>query len=195
MQGTKVWPQITLASVGALTLLLLGTGLGRAEKNIFTETYDLSQPQPCEGLDLDGVAYSFTIGGSPNVVDCTAGTSVGPLTTNDIEPPNIEGSAAGALHLKFDVPTTAFSFGVALNTSTSPQPNSVIVHLYRPGAGLLRQEVQLTATSDPNYVGGHFNYNGPAIRTATIQFANGQAFSRFAVDNVSYFRPPGQAKE
>lgn len=193
MQSIKSWPQATLAGAGAL-ILLLGTGSGRAEKNIFTETYNLSQPQPCEGLDLDGVAYSFTIGGSPNT-DCTVGTLVGPGTTNDIQPPNIEGNPAGALHLKFDVPTTVFAFGVALSTLTSPQPNSVIIYLYRPGAGLLRQEVQLTATSDPNFVGGHFDYNGPAVRTATIQFANGSAFSRFAIDNVTYFRPPGQAND
>ena len=194
MLNLRLYAHVTVVTLGVTLLLFLGTGSSRAEKSVFTETYDISQPQACEGLDLNGVAYSFTIGGSPSV-DCTAGTLTGPGNTNDIQPPSIEGNAAGVLHLRFDVPTTEFSFGVALSTRTSPQPDSVIIDLYRPGAGTLRQEVPLTATSDPNFVGGHFNYDGPAIRTATIQFANGQALLRFAIDNVTYFRPPGQANE
>ena len=192
MQRFKLWSLVSFAAFGLTLLLSFGTQSIRAEKNIFTETYDLAQPQPCEGLDWDGVSYSFSIGGAPSA-DCTAGTTIGPGNTNDIQTPNIEGNAAGALHLRFDVPTTQFSLGVALSTSTSPQQDSVIIDLYRPGAGLLSQEVQLTATSDPGFVGSHFNYDGPAIRTATIRFANGHAFSRFALDNVSYFRSPGQS--
>jgi hypothetical protein len=186
--------QVTIATIGVVVLLFLATGSSLADKNIFTETYDIGQPQQCEGLALDGVAYSFSIAGTPSV-DCTAGTMTGPGNTNDIHTPSIEGNAAGVLHLRFDVPTTEFGFGVALSTRTSPQPDSVIIDLYRPGAGLLRQELPLTATSDPNYVGGHFDYNGPAVRTATIQFASGRSFSRFALDNVTYFLPPGQTKE
>jgi hypothetical protein len=69
----------------------------------------------------------------------------------------------------------------------------VIVNLYRPGAGLLRQELFLTATNDPGFVGGHFDYDGPAVKSVTIQFASGP-YSRLALDNLSYFRPPGQQK-
>ena len=188
----KLWSQITMAAAGMGLLLFFATGSSLADKNTFTETYDQVSVQECEGLALNGVAYSFTIGGTPSQ-DCTAGTMTGPVNTNDIHAPNIEGNAGGVLHLRFDVPTTVFGFGVALSTRTSPQPDSVIVDLYRPGAGLLRQELPLTTTDDPNYVGARFDYNGPAVRTATIQFASGRPFSRFALDNLTHFVPPGQA--
>jgi hypothetical protein len=185
-RGKFIFPVMT---VFVSTLFLARTSL--AHKPIFTETYDIT-PVPCEGLSLDGVTYSFTVAGSPSL-DCTAGTFTGPGTTNDINPPNIEGTAAGVLHLTFDVPTTQFDFGVALSTFASPQTDSVIVDLFRPGVGLLRQEVPLTTTSDPSFVGGRFEYNGPAVKTVTIHFSSGP-FARFALDNVSYFRPPGQSK-
>jgi hypothetical protein len=180
---------VTIAAVG-VALLLLGTTQSLADQPIFTETYDDIRPQACEGLDLNGVIYSFTVAGVPSL-DCTAGTFVGPGITNDIIPPNIEGTAAGVLHLRFDTPTTEFDFGVALSTIISPQQNAVIVDLFRPGAGVLRQEVLLTATRDPFFVGGRFDYSGPAVQTVTIHFASGP-FSRFVMDNVTYFLPPGK---
>jgi len=154
--------------------------------------YDIS-PVPCEGLQLDGITYSFSVAGAPSP-DCTVGTIVGPDITDEIDAPNIEGTSAGVLHMRFDVPTTKFGFGVALGTVVSPQVNSVIVNLNRPGAGLLREEVFLTMTKDPNFVGSRFDYSGPAVRTVTIQFGSGP-FNRFAIDNVIYFRPKGQLKK
>ena len=176
----------------AVSLFVLGLGQALADKPIFTETYNLSSPQACEGLALDGISYSFTVAGAPSM-DCMAGTFVGPGATNNIDPPNIEGSAAGVLHLAFDVPTTSFGFGVAQSTTASPQAQSAVVDLFRPGVGVLRQEVFLTTTSDPTFVGGRFDYKGPAVRTVTIHFSTGP-FTRFALDNVTYFRPPGQTK-
>jgi hypothetical protein len=179
-------------ALAGLVVLLFGFPLiAAADKPLFTETYDIT-PAPCEGLSLDGVSYSFTVAGSPSL-DCTAGTFTGPGTTNDINPPNIEGTSSGILHLALDHPSTNFGFGVALNTVSSPQVAAVIVDLFRPGVGLLRQEVPLTATSDPAFVGGRFDYEGPAVATVTIHFSSGP-FARFALDNVTYFVPPGQTK-
>ena len=175
-----------------VTFVFAASNPAIAEKPIFMETYDIS-PVPCEGLQLDGITYSFSVAGVPSP-DCTVGTSMGPDISDDIDPPNIEGTSAGVLHMRFDVPTTTFGFGVALATVASPQVNSVIVNLNRPGAGLLREEVFLTITRDPLYVGGQFDYDGPAVGTATIQF-NGGPFKRFAIDNVIYFRPGGQLKK
>ena len=178
-----------LLSVCALTLGFSAQSL--ADKNIFTETYDIDLVA-CEGLYLDGVMYTFTVGGAPSL-DCIAGTFAGPGFTNNISAPNMEGTSAGILHMRFDVPTTEFGFGVAQNTFSSPQLQSVIIDLYRPGVGLLREELFLDTTSDPGFVGGRFDYSGPAVRTVTIKYSG--TFFRFAIDNVTYFRPPGQAKK
>jgi hypothetical protein len=162
---------------------------GAADTNTFTQAFNIASA-PCEGLTIDGVTYSFSVAGSASL-DCYAGTYAGPGMTDNIRFPNIEGTAAGVLHLTFDVPTTTFGFGVAQSTVALPQ--FVIIDLYRPGSGLLREEVPLTLTQDPMFVGGRFDYSGPAVKSVTIRFSGG-GYTRFAVDNVSYFRPPGQAK-
>ncbi|GAB1539312.1 hypothetical protein NUACC21_19780 [Scytonema sp. NUACC21] len=154
------------------------------DQNVVTETFNV-QPVSCEGLNLNGVLYSFTVANSPNL-DCVAGLFFGPGATNNIQPPNIEGNASGVLHLTFDKPTTVFGFGVAQSVFGVPQ--SVIITLNRPGAGVLRQEVQLTTTNDPFFVGGRYDYDGPAVKSVSISFSN--SGGRFALDNVSYFRPP-----
>ena len=182
--------KISVTAMASLGLLGLTTSTALADKNIFTETFNIL-PAPCEGLQLAGATYSFTVAGVPNL-DCEAGTFVGPGHTNHIQAPNIEGTAAGVLHLTFDVPTTHFDFGVAESTLRSPQ--SVVVDLNRPGVGMLRQEVDLITTNDPLFVGAGFVYDGPAVKTVAISFPVGGGFARFAVDNVSYFRPPGQTK-
>jgi hypothetical protein len=161
-----------------------------ADKNVFTETFNI-QPAICDGLDLDGVLYSFTVAGSPNS-DCRAGVAFGPGNTNNIQPPAIEGTASGELQLTFDHPTTEFGFGVAQSVLFGP-PQSVTITLNRPGAGRLRQEVQLTTTNDPFFVGGRYDYSGPAVKSVTISFSN--PGGRFALDNVSYFLPPGQSDQ
>jgi hypothetical protein len=181
-------PAISRLFLISLGLLGLTTSTALAGGNIFTETLNIV-PAPCEGLQLAGVTYSFTVAGLPNP-DCTAGTFAGPGLTNHIQAPNIEGTAAGVLHLTFDHPTTHFDFGVAESTLRSPQ--TVVIDLNRPGVGMLRQEVDLTTTRDPLFVGGEFVYDGPAVKTAAISFPVGGGFARFAVDNVSYSRPPGQ---
>lgn len=163
---------------------IFGSGRGLVPgKPLFIQTYDITN-SACDGLQLDGVTYAFTVGGVPNA-DCRAGTTAGPGVTNNIQAPNIEGTSAGVLTLTFDVPTANFGFGVAQSTALSPQ--SVMVDLFRPGNGTLRQELVLTATRDPNFVGGRFDYDGASVRIVTIRLNN--PAPRFAVDNVTYFRP------
>lgn len=178
-----------LTQVGLLGLLAFMASGAQAAKPVFVETYDIPKVE-CDGLTLDGVTYSFTVAGSPSS-DCNAGTLTGPGVSNNVSPPNIEGAAAGVLHLTFDKPTTRFSFGVAEETHT-PQTDSVIVNLNRPGVGLLRQDVTMDTTKDPGWVGGRYSYDGPAVKTVTIQFKG--VFNRFAVDNVGYSRQGSAVK-
>ena len=171
-----------------LAILFAFSASVSAAMPIYIQTYDIDLAS-CEGLYVDGVSYTFTVGGAPSG-DCDAGTFIGPGVTNNISSPNIEGTSAGVLHLTFDVPTTKFGFGVAQSTFGGPQ--TVIINLYRPGVGLLREQVPLDITNDPGFVGGRYDYDGPAIKTVTIQF--NATSPRFALDNVSYFSPPGRMK-
>lgn len=160
-----------------------------AEMNVVTESYDMD-PASCDGLFLNGVTYGFTIGGIPSQ-DCVAGTFIGPGYTNNIESPNIEGNASGVLYLSFETPTTVFGFGVALSSGGTPQ--EVTINLNRPGAGLLRESVDLETTFDPSFLGGYYYYDGPAVKTLSISFSN--INGRFAVDNLEYFIRPRRGKK
>src|SRR5881409_1110429 len=129
----RILLQKRLLILPVLAFCILGSSPTVAKPPTFTETYDIPTT-PCEGLSLDGVENSFTIGGVPSA-NCEAGSLAGPGVSNNINDPSIVGDAEGVLHLTFDHPTTQFGFGVALNTLDSPQPQSVIVHLFRPGHG------------------------------------------------------------
>lgn len=182
-----------LIRVGLMVLSGFASG-AQAAKPVFVETYDLTQPTRCDGMTLDGIDYTFTVAGVPSD-DCLAGTSMGPGISKNISPPNMEGTAAGVIHLTFSEPTTRFNFGVS-EESHSAQPNSVVVNLYRPGIGMLRREVTLSTAPDPSFVGGRFTYEGPVIKTATIQFTGATTgqFNRFALDNMTYFRSASPVK-
>lgn len=160
---------------------VFGSGWGLIPgEPLFVETYNISMA-PCDGLELHGVTYAYTVADVPSTA-CNAGTNAGPGVTNNIQAPNIEGSAAGVLRLRFKVPTGTFGFGVAQNTGIVPQ--IVTVDLFRPGIGELREELTLTETRDPTFVGGRFEYEGPAVSEVTIRFTS--PATRFAIDNVTY---------
>ncbi len=107
-----------LTHIGFLGLLALVASGAQAAKPVFTETYNVS-PVECDGLTLDGVTYSFTVAGSPSA-DCKAGTLVGPGTSDSISPPNIEGTAAGVLHLNFINPPPASAKGGVVVKTAAP---------------------------------------------------------------------------
>jgi len=155
-----------------------GSGLVPGQP-LFVQTFDFASVL-CDGLERDGVNFEFTINGVPSA-DCRAGTTNGPGVTNNIQAPNIEGSGLGVLRLRFKSPTTRVGFGAAQSTTLLPQ--SVTVDLYGPGSGLLRDELVLVATRDPSFVGGRFDYDGPAVTEVTIRFSNA---TRFVIDNLTY---------
>ena len=157
-------------------------------KKLFVETFEPVGPVPCNGLVRNGISYTFTIAGVASG-DCGAFVNAGPAVSNSTDFPVLEGNSHGTLTLVFDHPTTVLNFGVAQFSVLSPQ--TATVELYRPGHGALRQEIVLANTLDPVFVGGRFEYSGPAVLTATITFST---VSRFAIDNIEFFRPPGQLK-
>ncbi len=164
---------------------IIGSSASLAKKPIFTEEFNI-ELVACEGLELDGVTYSFTVAGVPDI-NCNAGS--GCPTTNNILPPCVQYGTPGVLHLRFDRPTTVFGFGVAqLSFETNVQ--SVIVDLFRPGSGMLREEVFLDTSVAPTFSGARYDYQGPAVRSVSIRISEEFSFP-VAIDNITYFRSPG----
>jgi hypothetical protein len=112
--------------------------------------------------------------------------------------PLIAGTTAGILHIAFDHPTAAFGFGIARTAAGAGgvvTDHRVVVELFRPGSERLRQELTLQPSVPPfpGPSGGRFDYRGPAVQSVDISFPG--EVSRFAIDNVTYVRPPGQVKK
>jgi len=153
-----------------------------AKQPIFTQTFDDIEPGPCDGLELDGVTYNAFPTGDPDR-DCNAGVET--PTTNNIQSPGIQSDGDRVLNLTFDSPTTVFGFGVAqLDSATNLQ--SVVVELYRPGKGMLRQVVFLDTSIDPEFSGARYDYTGPAVKSVTIKTNDAFSFPRIAIDNITY---------
>lgn len=170
--------------------LRMGARLSADESPSFVERFELDAPVSCDGLARNGVRYDFRVAGEPSA-DCVAGAPVGPPGSLNVLPPHLEGAPTGALTLIFDVPTTRVGFGLALATR-APLAGAVIVELHRPGAGLLRDSVALDVTNDPDFVGGRYDYAGPAVGAITLRFADDAR--RFAIDDVRYDRPKGRSE-
>ena len=191
MMSNHVRAGLTILLVSAL--FLFTPAAGRAEKPIFVETYDGLSEVMVDGLVLHGVSYSCTVDGAPqgNLNDCVVRLPNWWSGENTI----IAGDPKVLLHLTFDVPTTVFGFDVGFNTGDT-KSDSVIVNLYRPGIGLLREEVFLDAITTNGWAVARYDYDGPAVKTVTIQFnpASGLGGLRFGLDNLTYFRPKGQSK-
>jgi hypothetical protein len=168
--------------------LRLGARASAEDVSSFVERFELDAPLPCDGLARNGVRYAFRVADAPSA-ECVAGAPVGPPGSLNVLPPHLEGDPTGELTLTFDVPTTRLGFGLALATR-EPLDGAVIVELHRPGAGSLRDSVALEVTKDPDFVGGRYDYAGPAVGAVTLRFAS--AARRFAIDDVSYERPRGR---
>ncbi len=69
--------------------------------------------QPVDGLTVNGITFTFTIGGFTSL-DALYNTTAGPGTTALFQPPNMEGNAFGILQLDFATPTPSLSFDLSL---------------------------------------------------------------------------------
>jgi len=173
-----------------LALFITMTSDAFAEKPVFTQTFDFDS-MPCDGLEIDGVSYSSDTGDDPFDV-CGAGVET--PTTNNIDSPGIQSGGNLVLDLEFETSTTVFGFGIAqLDTTTNVQ--SVVIELYRPGKGMLREVVLLDTMIDPEFSGARYDYTGPAVKFVTIKTAENYSFLRLAIDNITYnYRDKGDKK-
>lgn len=69
--------------------------------------------QPVDGLTVNGITFTFTVGGFTSL-DALYNTASGPGTTALFQPPNLEGDASGILRLDFATPTSSLSFDFGL---------------------------------------------------------------------------------
>jgi len=160
-----------------ILFVLMSAGAANAA---FTLTFDELPTQPINGLSYSGVTFGFTVGGSPSTDAIYHG--IGPGTLTYLQDPTLEGTTAGILTLDFSTPTDMLEFGVALNSYFAATP-AYVVKLYDPSYALIG-----TFSGDTSplvlWSEGQFTYSENKVRRAVIGF-NGQAASRFALDNLT----------
>lgn len=144
-----------------------------------TLTMDLPEPQAVNGLLLDGVHFSYTLGGEAST-DATAPVyAVGDLRF--VQDPALEGSTDGVLALDFDTPATDVSFGVALQAETE-QPDAVWVQAWL--GTTLQDQRWLTLAPETLFAEARYAVSGLDINRLQISFSVPN--SRFVFDNLSF---------
>jgi len=160
-----------------ILFILMSAGAANAA---FTLTFDELPTQPVNGLSYSGVNFSFRVGGLPSTDAIYHG--IGPGTLTYLQDPTLEGTTAGILTLDFSTPTDMLEFGVALNSYYAATP-AYVVKLYDPSYALIGT---FSGNTSPLVLWseGQFTYSGTMVSRAVIGF-NGQAASRFALDNLT----------
>lgn len=149
---------------------------------------ELPANTPANGVTVNGVTFGFTIGGQPSTQAVYNGN--GPGVTRYTTPPQLVGpitaSAPAVLSLTFATPTTALSFGLAANATTT-LTNAATVRLFNEANALIGT-FPLTLAPQvgfSNFAEVLFTYTGAAAKRAELTFS-GVGASAFAFDNLTY---------
>lgn len=168
-----------------LLALTLGIQPTIAKKPLTTITFDEVPSQGFVTLYVNGVTFEYDTLGAVAAVDFGDICPGGQDGITYLQGKCLTGQTAGQLILTFDKPTTLIEFGFALAT-IEPVTDAVIVDLYSPGLGKLRETIIASATPLPLTAEGLFSYSGPAVNRVVINFAEGPGFASFSLDNLVF---------
>ena len=133
------------------------------------------------GLSVDGVRFTYTVGGIP-----TNGAVIidgGPGITNNISPPNIVsiGNNTGTLAMTLPGPTTLLGYGYAiLNGGTVP--NATTISLF--SGGMPVGSLSYLGIPDPTFTGGFAGIESTIPFDVVDVTFNSAVAPAFALDNV-----------
>jgi hypothetical protein len=179
--------KLNIALIATFLLTISMAAPVTAGKPLSVLTMDEIPNQPIDGLRYGGVTFSFHVNGIPST-DAHY-HAFGPLQLLYLDDPSIEGTASGTVVIEFDKPTTVIEFGVALNVWRHLR-DAVIIKLYRPGVGLLRETIDLDAHPEIFWAEALYQYFGPAVKTVEISFRTDLFNPRFALDNLTFHKHP-----
>jgi len=144
------------------------------------------------GLVVNGVTFSYSVGGQPLNGAVAISNTPPPGVTNNISPPNIfsVGNASGILSIQLSAPVFLLGYGYAIITSgTLPNATTISVFSGTTPMGTL----PYTGTSDPFYTGGFAGIQSTmAFDRVQVTFLSGET-QGFALDNLQFpsQSPPG----
>lgn len=136
--------------------------------------------QTLHGLSLQGVSFSYTVGG-----DASADADFGSYGVGDlvhVQDPSIEGSTLGRLRLDFAAPVAQLGFGIALQ-SEAALDDAITVTLLDAQGGVIAVAA-LDTQPLVVFSEARFDHDGAPVHAALIAFAD--PGSRFVLDNLDF---------
>ncbi len=177
-----VWLSIGLCGAAYTSVIAVGPGAFPAGATLL-DFATLSNGTEVNGLTVNGVQFSYTVGGSP--LNGAVQIDGGPGTTNNITPPNIVsvGNDTGILGLLLPAPVTLFGYGYAiLNTTAVANAATINIFMGITNLGTL----SYTGVPDPTFAGGFAGIQSTIPFNRVELTFNSAAAPAFAVDNVRF---------
>ena len=160
-------------------LLLLP--LMNAAAQTVTVHFDELPGQPANGVNFEGVTFSYARGGAPSNDALYNTPGIGTLTY--LDDPALIGMTDGTLTLTFDTPISSLSFGVARD-SLDALTAGASVALYGAG-GQLVGNYAVALNPLVVFSEGLFKYSGTEVKSAVITFSDPASSGTFALDNLT----------
>jgi hypothetical protein len=181
-----VWLSLSLCGAAYSSVVAIGPAAFPAGA-VLLDFATLSTGTEVNGLTLNGVQFSYTVGGSP--LDGAVLIDGGPGITNNITPPNIVsvGNDTGILGLLLPAPVTLFGYGYAiLNGTTVANATTINIFMGTSNLGTL----SYTGVLDPMFAGGFAGIQSTIPFNRVELTFNSTAAPAFAVDDVRFANIP-----
>ena len=179
---------LTLCGAAYSAVVAAGPGAFPAGATLLDFT-GLATGTEVNGLVVNGVRFSYTVGGSP--LNGAVQIDGGPGATNNIAPQNIVsvGNSTGILGLLLPAPVTLFGYGYAiLETATVANATTISIFSGTTNVGTL----SYTGALDPTFTGGFAGIQS-TIPFNRVELTFNSSAPAFAVDNVRFSSVPEPA--
>ena len=157
---------------------VIGVGVGAFGAGSTLTTFaGLADGTEVNGLIVNGIQYSYSLGNGQVIIDG------GPGTTNNITPPNVVsfGNNTGTFTLTFPTQNSQFGFGYAV-LATFPVTNATTITLFDGATNV--GSLSYNASPDPIFAGGFAGISSTIpFNSARVTF-NSAVANAFALDNV-----------
>jgi hypothetical protein len=182
LRAQIVWLSLSLCGAAYSSVIPVGPEAFPAGAALL-DFATLSTGTEVNGLTVNGVQFSYTVGGSP--LNGAVQIDGGPGTTNNITPPNIVsvGDDTGILGLLLPAPVTLFGYGYAI-LSVDTIANAATINIFMGTSNL--GTLSYTGVPDPTFTGGFAGIQSTIPFDRVELTFNSTAAPAFAVDNIRF---------
>ena len=166
----------TLVSVPKAWATTIPLGIGAFAGSTLTSFTGLADGTEVNGLIVDGIQFSYSLGNGQVVIDG------GPGVTNNIAPPNIVsiGNPAGMLTLLLPGFVDTFGYGYAI-LNTVAVANATTISLFNGATAV--GSLSYNGVIDPTFTGGFAGIHSTDVFNR-VQITFSAAAPAFALDNI-----------